>query len=188
MFQRKAVQSYFSHHVLIAMPQLTDAYFAQSVVYLLRHDADGAMGVIINKPVAMTLEQLLDTADIPHGDVSAAPGLVFGGPVMRERGFVLHDTQAHWASTLNNEQWGVTTSKDILNAIAQANGPTHYQICLGYAGWDAGQLEQELAENAWLVVPADTDLVFTTPPYDRYQTALDRLGIDVTQLGAGGHA
>lgn len=182
------MEPFLSHHLLIAMPQLTDAYFAQSVVYLVRHDQDGAMGLIINKPVAMTLTELLDNGDVPHADVSAAPPLVFGGPVMRERGFVLHAMHGGWDSTLNNEVWGVTTSKDILHALAQQQGPEQYQICLGYAGWDAGQLEDELAQNAWLVVAADAELVFEAPPYERYQRALERLGIDLTQLGAGGQA
>ncbi|MFY0663614.1 MAG: YqgE/AlgH family protein [Natronospirillum sp.] len=170
------------------MPQLTDAYFAQSIVYLVRHDADGAMGLIVNKPVGMTLTELLDNSGVPHRDVSAEPELVFGGPVMRERGFVLHGLRGEWDSTLNNDTWGVTTSKDILHSIAQGQGPEQYQICLGYAGWEAGQLEHELAENAWLMIPAEADLVFATPPYERYQAAINRLGIDFNQLGAGGTA
>ena len=182
------MEPFFSHHLLISMPQMTDAYFAQSIVSLVRHDSDGAMGLIINKPVGMTLTELLDNSGVPHNDVSSEPELVFGGPVMRERGFVLHGLLGGWDSTLNNDAWGVTTSKDILHSIAQGQGPEQYQICLGYAGWDAGQLEQELAQNAWLIVPADADLVFATPPYERYQKALDRLGVDLTQLGAGGTA
>lgn len=170
------------------MPQLADAYFAQSIVYLVRHDADGAMGLIVNKPVGMTLTELLDNSGVPHRDVSAEPELVFGGPVMRERGFVLHGLLGEWDSTLNNDTWGVTTSKDILHSIAQGQGPEQYQICLGYAGWEAGQLEHELAQNAWLMIPADAHLVFSTPPYERYQAAINRLGIDLNQLGAGGTA
>ena len=179
-----------SHQLLVAMPLLEDAFFARSVVYILQHDDDGAMGLIINKPVAMTQHELLTNLDLPtaKANTEAAPPLVFGGPVMRERGFVLHAGQGEWESTLGNDHWQVTTSKDIMLALANGDGPTWYQICLGYAGWGAGQLEHELATNAWLTVPATEQLVFSTPPYERYDAALKALGIDPVQLGAGGNA
>ncbi len=177
-----------SHHLLVAMPLLQDAFFARSVVYIVQHDDDGAMGVIINKPVAMTLAELMQNLDIRLTVEATAPPLVFGGPVMRERGFVLHGELGEWESTVNNDHWGVTTSRDILEAIARGAGPTGYQVCLGYAGWGAGQLEQELTANAWLTVPARAGLVFDCAPYERYDAALAELGIDPAMLSAGGQA
>ena len=188
------MENSLTHHLLVAMPLLEDAFFNRSVVYILQHDDAGAMGLIINKPVAMTQADLLTNLEIPTSEPDPGapkkepPPLVFGGPVMRERGFVLHAGNGDWESTLSNDYWQITTSKDIMQALARDEGPTWYQICLGHSGWDAGQLEQELAANAWLVVPADETLVFTTPPYKRYDAALDALGIDPAQLGAGGHA
>lgn len=183
-----AMEQSLSHQLLVAMPLLGDAFFARAVVYVLQHDEDGAMGLIINKPVAMTQTELLTNLDLPAASEGSAPPLVFGGPVMRERGFVLHAGHGEWESTLGNEHWQVTTSKDIMAALAAGEGPTWYQICLGYSGWTAGQLEQELAANAWLTVPATEQLVFSTPPYDRYDAALTALGIDPVQLGTGGRA
>ncbi|MEX1056601.1 MAG: YqgE/AlgH family protein [Natronospirillum sp.] len=177
-----------SHHLLVAMPMIGDAFFARSVVYLVQHDEEGVMGVIVNKPVAMTWDNLMRNLDIATAPNPEAPPLVFGGPVMRERGFVLHPEVGRWESSLNNEHWGITTSRDILQAVVSGNGPEQVQICLGYAGWTHGQLEQELAENAWLALPATTDLVFDIPPYERYNAALTALGIDISQLSAGGHA
>lgn len=182
------MESSLTHHILVAMPLLDDAFFARSVVYIVQHDSAGAMGVIINKPVAMTEAELLSNLDIFGGERADAPPLVFGGPVMRERGFILHGETGEWESSLNNDHWGITTSRDIMQDLAVGKGPAHYQICLGHAGWGEGQLEQELAANAWLTVPATRELVFDPPPYERYETVLTHLGIDLSQLGSGGNA
>ncbi|TGG91484.1 DUF179 domain-containing protein [Natronospirillum operosum] len=177
-----------SHHLLVAMPLLQDAFFARAVVYIVQHDDDGAMGIIVNKPVAMTQAELFGNLGIPAESSATAPPLVFGGPVMRERGFVLHGDQQEWESSVSNDHWSVTTSKDVLQAVAGGTGPARYQICLGYAGWGAGQLEQELASNAWLTVPARAGLVFDCAPYERYDAALSELGIDPAMLAGGGQA
>lgn len=182
------MQHPLTHHLLAAMPLMQDAFFARSVVYIVQHDEDGAMGVIINKPVAMTQTELFRNLDIDGPGLQQAPPLVFGGPVMRERGFVLHGDTGDWESTVNNDHWGITTSRDILEAIAQGSGHDRYQICLGYSGWGAGQLEEELAANAWLTVPARAGLVFDCAPYERYDAALNELGIDPAMLSSGGQA
>lgn len=186
------MENALAHHLLLAMPTLEDAYFARSVVYIVQHDENGAIGVVVNKPVAMSLQQILSNMKIAPEVSLDSPGmrgeLSFGGPVMRERGFVLHSDARQWDATFVNTQWGLTTSRDILEAIAQGSGPDAFQVCLGYAGWSEGQLEQEMASDAWLAIPATYDLVFATAPYDRYQAAFDSLGIDPSQLSPGGMA
>lgn len=186
------MENSLAHHLLLAMPRLEDAYFARSVVYIVQHDGNGAIGVVINKPVAMNLSQILENMKITPTINPEAPGvqpkISFGGPVMRERGFVLHDDARQWEATFANTCWGLTTSRDILEAIAEGTGPGAFQVCLGYAGWSEGQLEQEMASDAWLAIPATNELVFGTTPYDRYQKAFDTLGVDPNQLSPGGTA
>ncbi len=186
------MENALAHHLLLAMPMLEDAYFARSVVYIVQHDDNGAIGVVINKPVAMGLPQILSNMKITPQVSLESPAMQkeisFGGPVMRERGFVLHGDDRQWDATFANDNWGLTTSRDILEAIAQGAGPEAFQICLGYAGWSEGQLEQEMASDAWLAIPATYDLVFGTAPYDRYQKAFDSLGVDPNQLSPGGTA
>jgi putative transcriptional regulator len=187
------------------MPSLTDPQFGGTVIYVAEHSAKGAMGLVLNRPSEMLLGQLLDRIDISSGgdddiQVDATPleiGLsgdmpVFiGGPVQSDRGFVLHEPLGRWNSTLAlNDLTGLTSSRDILEAFANGRGPARLFVALGYAGWGEGQLDQELAANAWLTVPAtDTSLIFDVRPEDRHACAFRMLGVDpIHFMGAAGHA
>ncbi|MFM8610874.1 MAG: YqgE/AlgH family protein [Burkholderiaceae bacterium] len=195
-----------THHFLIAMPGLRDANFAQSVVYLCEHSQRGALGLIINKPSDINLKGLFDKVDLPLGrhDLTDTPVLQ-GGPVQTERGFVLHEPvmrnddgepvpaasgESVYASTLSIPGGlEMTTSKDVLEALSTGAGPRKVLITLGYAAWGEGQLESELAENAWLTVGADTAVIFDTPIEQRYQRALKLLGLEAWMLSPqAGHA
>ena len=190
-----------THHFLIAMPGLEDVSFAGSVVYLCEHSERGALGLIINKPTDIKLQGLFEKVDLPLGrpDLSDAP-VFLGGPVQTERGFVLHEpTQAlgeqgeesAYASTMVIPGGGLemTTSKDVLEALATGAGPRRVLVTLGYSAWGEGQLESELAENTWLTVGADLGVIFDTPIDKRYDSALGLLGLQAWQLSPGaGHA
>ncbi|MCW5621106.1 MAG: YqgE/AlgH family protein [Burkholderiales bacterium] len=180
-----------THHFLIAMPNMADPNFARTLTYICEHNEQGALGLVVNRPIEMTLEGLFDQVDIALNDRKWADlPVYFGGPVQVDRGFVLHRPSGSWQSTLTvTDEIGLTTSKDILEAVAQGRGPKQILVSLGYAGWAAGQLEQELGQNAWLTVPADVDVVFDVPPERRFQAAMDLLGIDPTRLSDDvGHA
>jgi putative transcriptional regulator len=182
----------FANHLLVAMPSLTDAYFRRSVVYVCEHNPEGAMGIVINIPINMSLAQLLEQA-VPEATVlpeKAEQIVVKGGPVSPERGFILHSPQACWDSSLGlSADFMVTTSKDILSALGNDAGPDKQIIALGYAGWSDGQLEQELQDNAWLTIPASAELVFDTPLHLRWESAVKALGIEPWQLTqSAGHA
>ena len=189
-----------THHFLIAMPGLEDESFSRSVVYLCEHSERGALGLIINKPMALSLEGLLHKIDLPMGRSDLSSAHVFqGGPVQTDRGFVLHDpivvegeapNTAIYASTLTIPGGlEMTTSKDVLEALSTGAGPRRVLVTLGYASWGEGQLESELGENAWLTVAADADVVFDTPPEQRYDKALSLLGLQSWMLSPdAGHA
>jgi putative transcriptional regulator len=180
-----------THHFLIAMPSMADPNFAHTLTYVCEHNPDGALGLVVNRPIEMTLSSLFEQIEVapPRGGLSEAP-VMFGGPVQVDRGFVLHRPLGNWQSTLAiSDEVGLTTSKDILEAVARGEGPKNLLVSLGYAGWSAGQLEQELAANAWLTVEADPDVLFALPPEDRLPAAMRLLGIDFSQLSDGaGHA
>ena len=180
-----------THHFLIAMPAMKDPYFAKSVAYVCEHNEDGALGVVINRPIDLTLGALFEQIEIPlqHAE-HALETVLFGGPVQMDRGFVLHTPAGQWASTLAvRDDIALTTSKDILEAVARGEGPQQLLVTLGYAGWGAGQLEEELAQNAWLSVPADAGVIFDTPLEMRQTAALARLGIELSNLAEeAGHA
>jgi putative transcriptional regulator len=149
------------------------------------------MGIVINRPMNVDLGDVLEHMDIEAQDPVAARLPIFeGGPVQRERGFVIHRPIGEWDAMLTvSDDLGITTSRDILGAIAKGQGPHQVLIALGYAGWGAGQLEQELAENAWLSIPADDQIIFDTPPHKRWEAAAARLGVDLTLLSnEAGHA
>ena len=180
-------------HFLIAMPQMEGSEFANTVTYLCEHDPDGAMGLVINRPTDIHIAEIFSqlNIDVDHG-TTAKTQVYSGGPVQAERGFILHQgrTDKTWDSTLkiaHNLQ--LTTSRDILDSIAQQQGPQNCLIALGYAGWDAGQLEDELIDNCWLTTPADTDIIFDTPNDQRLAAAASLLGISLGQLSMqAGHA
>lgn len=179
------------HHLLIAMPAMTDPNFARTVTLLCEHTEHGAMGLVINRPLDLHLHDVFTEvgidADQAHGRDTP---VFFGGPVQTNRGFVVHEPAGHWESTLRlGEALGVTTSRDVLQAIAEQRGPDRFLVTLGYAGWAAGQLEREITENAWLHCPADHAILFDTPPGQRWQAAAALVGVNLNTLsGEAGHA
>lgn len=180
-----------SHQFLIAMPEMADSVFSGTVTYILQHDAEGAMGVIINSPLALTLSEVCQSADIKNVQLKAGAAPVYqGGPVSSEQGFILHGpSNQKWDSSIGNDFLQITTSKDVLEAIAQGRGPEQFLFCLGYSGWSAGQLEGELKQNAWLTVEANEEIIFSTENEKKYAQALSLLGIDLASLsGHGGLA
>jgi putative transcriptional regulator len=179
------------HQFLIAMPAMVDPNFAGSVVYICDHSERGALGLVINRPTELTLETLFDRIDLKL-EIAPWKGspVYFGGPVQTERGFVLHRPPKAYSSTLPiTSDVALTTSKDVLEAVAEGSGPEQMLVTLGYSGWGAGQLESEIAQNAWLTVKAQPDIIFDMPADEKYNAALRLLGIDTSQLtGQAGHA
>ncbi|VXC07756.1 hypothetical protein PSEUDO8Z_10088 [Pseudomonas sp. 8Z] len=179
------------HHFLIAMPHMADPNFAQTVTYLVEHNEQGAMGLVINKPnglnLADVMEQLRPAEDPPV--LCHSLPIFSGGPVQTDRGFVLHPAGQQYQATLELGELSLSTSQDVLFAIADGHGPDKYLIALGYAGWDAGQLEAELADNAWLTCPADSSILFDLPYDQRLHAAASRLGVNLALLTSqAGHA
>lgn len=180
-----------TNHFLIAMPAMTDPFFAKSLTYVCEHNDQGAMGIVVNRPISLTLSELFAQINMPLKPAELEDVLVhFGGPVQTDRGFVLHDAGGHWQSTLQvNDKIELTTSKDILQAVGEGQGPRHLLVTLGYAGWSGGQLEQELAANAWLSVPATEHILFDMPAEERLPAAMALLGVDYASLSdEAGHA
>jgi putative transcriptional regulator len=176
---------------LIAMPALADPYFARALVYICEHNDNGALGIIVNRPIDMNLGSLFDKIDIKlEADQLSGLPVYFGGPVQMDRGFVLHRPIGLWQSTLVvNQEVGLTSSRDVLAAVGSAGVPTEILVTLGYSGWEAGQLESELAQNSWLTVPAKPAILFDLPPEERLSAALQKLGISFAQLSdVAGHA
>lgn len=184
-------QTYLTNQFLIAMPALADPNFFHTVTYICEHNAAGALGIIINRPLNITLGELLQHLKTPLPDSATGTMPVYsGGPVQQEQGFVIHSPVGDWDSTLRvTESIGVTTSRDVLQGLAEGRGPERLLIALGYAGWGPGQLEREMAENAWLSGPADADILFRTPYEQRWAAAAALLGVDLSLLsGDAGHA
>jgi putative transcriptional regulator len=184
-----------ANHFLIAMPSMLDPIFGGSVVYLCEHNANGALGVIINKPTDMTMDVLFERIDlaleiIPNRTPIEKNVVMFGGPVQVERGFVLHAPRGEFSSMLTvTDEIALTTSKDVLEAVASGEGPRRILVTLGCSGWGAGQLEQEIVRNGWLTVRADPDIIFDLPIEQRFSAAMKLLGIDPMMLtGEAGHA
>jgi putative transcriptional regulator len=180
-----------TQHFLIAMPLMTDPHFAKSLTFVCEHNDQGALGVVINRPIAMNLQALLEQVDItPENAEFKSVPVHFGGPVQVDRGFVLHTPLGAWQSTLAvTPEIGLTTSKDILQAVARGEGPTQMLVTLGYAGWAPGQLEHELAQNAWLTVQATPEIIFDTAAEARLAAAMSLLGVDYAKLSdVAGHA
>jgi putative transcriptional regulator len=178
-------------HFLIAMPAMADPYFAKSVAYVCEHNENGALGIVINRPIDMKLDDLFEQVSITLKDRELAEAPVhFGGPVQVDRGFVLHQPVGHWQSTIAvSGETALTTSKDILEATARGEGPQKILVSLGYAGWSPGQLEQELSQNAWLTVPASEGIIFDLPAEEKLMAAMHLLGVDFASLSdEAGHA
>ena len=173
------------------MPSMVDPNFARSLTYVCEHNDQGALGVVINRPIDLTLAALFEKIEIKLEDrrMQSAP-VYFGGPVQQDRGFVLHSPIGSWKSTLPvRDRIGLSTSRDILEAVGRGEGPAQLLVALGYAGWAAGQLEHELAQNAWLTVEATDEIVFELPPEERLAAAMQLLGLDFARLqDAAGHA
>lgn len=180
-----------THHFLIAMPAMQEGAFAGTLTYICEHNENGALGIVVNRPISLTMGEMFDQVKIPllQPELVKMP-VYFGGPVQTERGFVLHDTQGNWESTLRiNDKLALTTSKDILEAMGSGQGPRNMIVTLGYAGWDQGQLEHEVTENIWLTVPASEHILFDLPPEERLVAAMTLLGVDYASLVEGaGHA
>lgn len=190
-----SIELNLSNHFLIAMPTMLDPIFGGSVVYLCEHNAGGALGVIINKPTDMTVDVLMARIDltletIPNEVPLENEPVMFGGPVQVERGFVLHTPIERFSSSLTvSDDIVLTTSKDVLEAVARGAGPARILVSLGCSGWSAGQLEEEIARNGWLTVRADPSIVFDLPIEERFDAAMRLLGIDPMMLtGEAGHA
>lgn len=186
-------------HFLIAMPSMLDPVFGGTVVYVCEHTDNGALGLIINKPTDLTLDVLFERLELkleiepgsePGTERRGPSSVLFGGPVQVERGFVLHAPHGSYSSTMQvNDQVVLTTSRDVLEAAAAGSGPARMTVTLGCAGWSAGQLEEEIARNGWLTVPADPAIIFDLPLQARFTAALKLLGIDPHMLsGQAGHA
>jgi putative transcriptional regulator len=187
--------SSLANHFLIAMPAMTDPNFARTLTFLCEHNAEGALGIIVNRPLDISLGSLFERVSVPltpggNEDKYRNLPVFFGGPVQTDRGFVLHRPVGSWQSTLRvGPEIGLTSSRDILQAMSDEGEPSDVLVSLGYSGWAAGQLEWEISQNAWLTVAADPDIIFAMPPEERLPAAMQLLGIDFANLSeVAGHA
>lgn len=193
--EKAATQGTLANQFLIAMPALQDPWFANTVSYMWKHNEEGALGIVINKPSSLRIAELMQEMNI---DISAREGdanfhkqyVMNGGPVESNKGFILHDGDLQWEYTLPiTNKLSVTMSKDILEDIAADKGPKQYLVTMGCAGWDAGQLENEITENSWLTVPATADLIFLSDHSKKAEAAASILGISLSQLSSfAGHS
>ena len=173
------------------MPNMVDPYFAKSLTYICEHNDQGALGVVVNRPIDLSLQALFERINLklePY-ELHDLP-VYFGGPVQTDRGFVLHQPVGEWHSTLKvRDSLGLTTSKDILEAVGKGSGPAKILVTLGYSGWAAGQLEHELGQNAWLTVEAGEQIIFDLPAEEKLPAAMELLGVDFASLSEDtGHA
>jgi len=183
----------FSRQLLLAMPGVVSGSLANAVIYVCEHNENGALGLVINRPTDLTLGELLKRVTLgpvePAAETLQDAPVFFGGPIQTERGFVLHSPAGTYASSIPLGDLALTTSKDVLQDVVQGRGPARLLVTLGYAGWGAGQLEQEMAQNAWINVTSSDTLLFDTPAEQRYSAALAQLGINPAMLaGDIGHA
>nr|WP_299245219.1 YqgE/AlgH family protein [uncultured Halomonas sp.] len=182
----------FRNHFLLAMPHLEDPHFAGSLSYLCDHDDNGTMGVIVNRPLELSLDNLLEQLELDASECHFRNLPVhYGGPTHKDRGFILHRGSSQpWDSSLQvAEDIALTTSMDILQAIAAGKGPEKFLVCLGCCGWEAGQLEKELLDNTWLTVEAQPGVLFDLPPEQRLSAAAGILGVDLTLMTSqAGHS
>ena len=180
-----------TNQFLIAMPGLMDPNFYQTVTYICAHNEEGAMGIVINRPLNFVLGEVLTQMDLSSTSkqINELP-VYHGGPVQTDRGFVLHNMLVNWESSIRvSDHISVTTSRDILESIAEGKGPDKSLIALGYAGWAAGQLEQEIRENVWLNGPSESDIIFNTPFDKRWEKSAELLGVNLGSISSDvGHA
>jgi len=180
-----------TNHFLIAMPAMADPYFAKALTFICEHNDQGALGLVINRPIDLTLKALFEQVELEltNPRLTDLP-VYFGGPVQTDRGFVLHQPIGEWQSTLVVDgAVGLTTSKDILEALGDGAGPEKVLVTLGYAGWAPGQLEHEISQNGWLTVRAQPNVIFEVPAEERYSAAMQMLGVDFASLSEeAGHA
>lgn len=190
MYNDGMANGFLSKQFLVAMPHRVGGEFDHSVTLLAEHNADGAMGLVINRPTDLTLRDMLAHMGIEHRTLPRERSVFWGGPVQPERGFVLHRPAGDWDATLKlDDDLAITTSKDVLEAIGRGDGPDEYLVMLGYAGWGGGQLEEEIRENSWLNTPADNGIIFLTPAAERWTAAARSIGLDPSHLsGQTGHA
>lgn len=186
----KILDGNLRNHLLIAMPGMSDPMFVNSITYICDHGADGAMGLVINRTMDLHLRDVFEQMELNTDAGKGDWPILAGGPVSTERGFVLHPTGGEWQSSLQvTPEVALTASRDIIDALAAGSGPQSALFILGYAGWSAGQLEEEIKEDSWLIVPADLDLLFNTPIEQRWLAAAQRLGVDMNLMPTvGGHA
>ena len=183
--------TYLKHQFLLSMPQLESDYFSSSLIYLCEHNEEGAMGIVVNKPSDTFMDEVFEQLDLPQRSYIRSEIIYQGGPVMEDRGFVLHPrSEQRWKSSLElPDDLSLSTSLDIVEAIAAGTGPQEFLFALGYAGWGPGQLEEELGNNVWLSSPANLDIIFRTEPEARLSAAAADLGIDFNLISAqAGHA
>jgi putative transcriptional regulator len=180
----------FSNQFLMAMPGMVSGSLEGTVIYVCEHTERGALGLVINRPTDLTLAALFERIDLKLEIAPARDDIVFfGGPVQTDRGFVLHAPAGDYTSSIKLGDLTLTTSRDVLQAVADGTGPARLLVTLGYAGWGAGQLEHEMTQNAWLSVGADPRIIFDVAPDERYPAALKLLGVDPIMLSGGaGHA
>jgi len=180
-----------TNQLLIAMPGMLDPNFSTTVTLICEHNDDGALGIVINRPTTLNVGGLFEQLAVDDGDPGAAANPVLsGGPVGTERGFVLHGPEHSYENTLAvSEEICLTLSRDVIDAMATGEGPSQSLVALGYAGWESGQLEEEMLANSWLSVPATPEIVFNTPFADRWDSAARTLGIDIACMSSdAGHA
>jgi putative transcriptional regulator len=184
-------RTFLTNHFLIAMPALDDPFFYHAVAYICEHNENGAIGILVNRPMSVNLSDVFKQLEIEvkNPNIKDVP-ILFGGPIHQERGFVIHRPAGHWRSTFQVDgDIGITTSRDVLQAIADGDGPNDVVISLGCAGWTAGQLEEEMGNNVWLSSPASASILFDTPFESRWSSAAALIGVDITILSdQAGHA
>lgn len=173
-----------ANHFLIAMPSMQDSYFANSVVYIWQHNEEGALGLVINLPINMELDEVFEQLGVNTTNAKHTRHPVLsGGPVETEKGFILHDAAPSWPSSIAiTDKLTITTSRDILHDIARGEGPEHFLLTLGCSGWGAGQLEQEIHDNTWFTCPATSEIIFSTDFANKPQMAAATLGFSLDQL------
>ncbi len=177
--------------LILATPNLRDSVWESAVIYICVHSDEGTMGVVINQPLTdVNFKEIAKDLSIPQNSQSQDPTIFFGGPVEADRGFVLHDDGYNHETTMClAPHIHLSSTSDIIREIAQGSAPSNMNLCLGYAGWSAGQLEQEIAENSWLTIDADTDIIYKTQPKKRYAACLQKMGIDPSRVAISfGHA